>query len=424
MKCSQFNVYAYKGGYGLVANLASSSVVMVSKEVASTMEKTSQSECMAFLKKYPKVLNHLQEKGMIVEKERDELKQLSQKLDDIKKTPDVLSFWIATTMQCNFACPYCFEERDSIVMDKAVQDATLAYIESQISEKTKALQVAWYGGEPTLTPSIMYEMSEKLIEMAEKHGVSYGAAIITNGYLLDEEMLKQFKKCKLGSIQITIDGSKNTHDNRRYLRGKQPTYDVIMKNLKRASEMGFQIKLRVNVDKHNAHEFEQVKKEVGNLPGVICYSALINDASTQDEQELSRHFTAEDSYEQFKTIDISKTSITDVMKMHSTCGAMLGHGFVIHPTGTLFCCSSDISYPDRAVGSVLTPSKGVTPRYDMSYMWEKGGCGSCPYLPVCWGGCPKEYYDAHMLKCSYVKDMLPKVMDSVLEEKVASSTSA
>ena len=72
-------------------------------------------------------------------------------------------------------------------------------------------------------------MSKKFIEICDKYGVRYQANIITNGYLLNKEIVKELEDIHVKHIQVTIDGPKDIHDKRRFLKGKQGTFDKIFK---------------------------------------------------------------------------------------------------------------------------------------------------------------------------------------------------
>lgn len=424
MKASRFNVYATRGSAGIVANLYSSAAIKVDTSVVEVLQNNVPAELSAFFSNKKEVLDLLQAKDMLLADEVDEDERLAGSVQAMRVSREKLNYTIAITMACNFACPYCYQERESQPMDKRVQDATIAYIASQIDETTKKLSICWYGGEPTLAPHIMYDMSEKLMRLAEEHGITYEADIITNGYLLNEEMLKQLKKYAVKKMQITIDGSKETHDRRRYLVGKKPTYDTIMRNIALASKMGFSVRVRMNVNKENAHEFEDVKKEIGNLDGVTCYAEILFDASPQQEKEKATHYSNDNAYDQLRQQNEDTLSLAQMMESKRMCGAVCVTGKTIHPKGLIFDCTSDISEPEKSSGTVFdqvsqNEENAQAPLYDISHMWKNEECKQCAYLPACFGGCPKHYQEEGLLLCTRIKDSLPRKLDETLKEMEA-----
>ena len=56
-------------------------------------------------------------------------------------------------------------------------------------EQLKHLDVSWYGGEPLLATEVIYNLSDRLICLCEKHGIEYNSYMISNGSLLDDETL-------------------------------------------------------------------------------------------------------------------------------------------------------------------------------------------------------------------------------------------
>lgn len=53
-------------------------------------------------------------------------------------------------MNCNFACPYCFERHRTGMMSEKVQADVAALAEKMIDAlSAKNLNVTWFGGEPS-----------------------------------------------------------------------------------------------------------------------------------------------------------------------------------------------------------------------------------------------------------------------------------
>ena len=126
------------------------------------------------------------------------------------------------------------------------------------------MMVCWYGGEPLMALSVISRLTQKMLELCEEKHVEYVANIVTNGYLLTQETLEELLRCKIHQIQVTLDGSCETHNQRRPLAGGHETYDVIWNNLLalRAYEKDILIDLRVNVDKSNYQVLTDVAEKI------------------------------------------------------------------------------------------------------------------------------------------------------------------
>ena len=57
------------------------------------------------------------------------------------------------------------------------------------------------------------------------------SSIVTNGYLLNEYIINQFKELGIRRMQITIDGLKDTHNQRRPHKTNKDSFEKIMNNL-------------------------------------------------------------------------------------------------------------------------------------------------------------------------------------------------
>ena len=55
---------------------------------------------------------------------------------------------IAPTLDCNFDCPYCYENRRNGKMSEEVQDALIDFIQNSVTSETSVMDISWYGGEP------------------------------------------------------------------------------------------------------------------------------------------------------------------------------------------------------------------------------------------------------------------------------------
>lgn len=61
-----------------------------------------------------------------------------------------MSLIIAPTLDCNFRCPYCFEDLKKIYMTKGTVNAIKNFVRNKIKNGVTNLNVSWYGGEPLL----------------------------------------------------------------------------------------------------------------------------------------------------------------------------------------------------------------------------------------------------------------------------------
>ena len=87
----------------------------------------------------------------------------------------------------------------------------------------------------------------------------FDGSITTNGYLLTRGLATRLCKAGVTKYQITLDGSKESHDKTRVLKGGGPSFDVIWKNLTelKDSNLNFSIVLRLHVNSVNEMDYQE-----------------------------------------------------------------------------------------------------------------------------------------------------------------------
>lgn len=110
---------------------------------------------------------------------------------------------VAPTMACNFRCPYCYEKgKEYVTMNRETVNKVKKYF-NNLKERYRHVAITWYGGEPLLAFPIIEELMESIYEKFERKYVA--VSVVTNGYLLTENVARKMKKLNISSIQITID---------------------------------------------------------------------------------------------------------------------------------------------------------------------------------------------------------------------------
>lgn len=160
--------------------------------------------------------------------------------------PQVL---VVPTYACNLACPYCYQngiKQKTELMTREVVDALFARLEVMFPKQRPFLTL--FGGEALNGSKRQKELIDYIVKKAAAGG--YEISAVTNGYdLLD--YLDILQQAKIKEIQITLDGPKVVHDQRRPTLGGLGTYDRIMVGVEEALRRQIPINLRAVVDKSN-----------------------------------------------------------------------------------------------------------------------------------------------------------------------------
>lgn len=334
----------------------------------------------------------------------------------------VLSLTICPTLQCNFACPYCYETARGGKMSHQVQDELVAFARAAVERyRPGALDICWYGGEPLLEPQIIRDLSARLIALADEHGIAYSANAITNGYFLDTQTAAVLDECRVGSLQITLDGpDAQTHDATRHLRSGGGTFEHIMLNIEAFSGES-EIVVRCNVHRGNAETYSHLEdrllalgrnnnRQISVYPGHMDGCGSYRDmAMTADEFANFRRATTE--------------TVERVGYSGPICMVPKLLNFVVDERGNLYKCLESVGREDESFGNVRTFdfAKPQTGRMDVLSSWydfawpNDEECLSCCLLPVCLGGCPQRRREGAK-ECVAIKPLLDEYVIALAEE--------
>lgn len=195
------------------------------------------------------------------------------------------SFCFLVAYDCNFRCPYCFENgisnngkgwsKKTFTKD-SVDRAYAAMTEIQPDPNRIIKTITLYGGEPLLARN--QALVEYMVSEGGKRGYTFSA--VTNGYEL-QHYKHLLNPEQIGELQITIDGPKRIHDTRRTHFEDGSTFDQIMENIKFCLEQQVRVIIRVNTELENfdyISELNNLFRELGFFKSKYfhSYSGLIH----------------------------------------------------------------------------------------------------------------------------------------------------
>ena len=370
--------------------------------------------------------------GFLVE--YDELDYLRNRSYMFSCSPEVLTLCICPTMACNFACPYCFENKHSGVMTDDIQKSVIEFVSKQIQQYNhRKLYVTWYGGEPLLALDVIENLSKAFLDICSKANISYYAEIITNGYFFDDKSCKRLEECKVSKAQITLDGPYALlHDKTRKLIDGTGSFDRIINNLS-SVKTSMKLDIRCNVHRDNKDSFaeleklvNQMREKTGNRIGI--YPSIVDDTFTRKEgAETLSLLSRTDFQDEFAMKRLSKEKLCF---SGNVCMAQKVHAFLIDNRGDLYKCwelagkdgcsfgnVSDFDFfsvPDGRIEQFLTYQDTVWPADDSE-------CLKCVLLPACMGGCPKKRVISKKHICRYSKSHIDEYVRNAYDRKYTSS---
>ncbi|MCM1540217.1 MAG: radical SAM protein [Blautia sp.] len=410
MKPSRYNIYDEEN-YSYIANTLTGCQIQVTKKEILGVKNAKITE---FDKDE---LTILEDNGIIVDFELDEMQLLRNAYNSCKYTNKKATITIAPSLSCNFECVYCYENKNNEYMSEKTQNQVLHFLESLLTDnQISELNICWYGGEPLLQMDIIKKLSVEIIAFCNEKGIKYHASIITNGYLIDDEMVVDLKQCLIRVAQITIDGMEKTHDIRRKLISGKGTYKKIKNAIFLLAENDISVSVRVNLDKTNINEYKDVYDVFAKKRNIDCYPAIVTVEKNQSIDQQSCCYTYlelcefyneifRDKYEnQKRKLDIY------IQPSINNCAAEHAYSYLIAPDGHLYKCLNDICDSRYSIGHVSGEicNAVVTAKYLGRDPFTEPECESCPYIPVCYGGCVYEYIKHDIHACKAVKYMYKK----------------
>ncbi len=321
---------------------------------------------------------------------------------------------ICPTMDCNFDCAYCFENHRAGRMSEQVQDDVVALANRMLeAARAEKLSITWFGGEPLLATDIIASLSERLKVAAVEHGAEYHARIITNGYLLSQEIADLLGRASVEKAQITLDGLGSKHNATRRLVGGGFTFDRIVENL-RTVKLPFTVEIRHNVHVDNLQErkpLEDFVKELSRESGnrLLYYPAVVHDTEAADRRDSRVEVLCDSSAGEIDALRDTKRGRT--IRAHY-CGANMLYHIGVDDRGNLQKCWEDVDKPERSFGraSVWDPAMPFRTADDPDRLTrylnaapplDDPECRDCVWMPVCLGGCPSRRLYARRACVSY-----------------------
>lgn len=352
------------------------------------------------------------------------------------------SFTWIVTYNCNFRCPYCFENRDlkdkkeQIVFNQDMVDKVFMAIEE--IEPKKELRnsiITLYGGEPLLKEN--KNIVSYIVEEGCKRGYKFSA--VTNGYDLDH-FCDLLSPEKIYKVQITIDGLKELHNQKRIHITNSNTFDKIVSNIKLILEKEIQVVVRINTDNQNIDNFFELNnffKEQGIVQNknFRMYSALLhNNANISEEEKKSLNFLSASSFvkkhkemntlsmcQDFRTFQKIYTAISTgkAIPFRSIFCASQSGGYAFDPLGHIYPCWETIGNKKFQLGSYN--DNGINWNNDMLQKWQGQNisnslkCKSCKYALFCGGGCLAHIADDGNAHCSFFHTMFKNTANRAYE---------
>jgi uncharacterized protein len=435
MQLSQFNVQVPLPDRNEVflMNTFSDAQLIASADVAALLGRIARGDS-GFDQDERDTIDTLIENGFVVETRERERATLDEYFQTLRDDTEQLRVTVLTTLQCNFACDYCFQgdhgdyNKFAEKMSLETAGRVVDWIAGRLDElRPTKFVLTLFGGEPLLNLPAAYYLAERCHAECTRRGVRQVISLITNGLLLTPEVVDRLTPYGLFGVKITLDGDRETHDRMRPLRGRQGTFDRIIENVRHVAGK-IPITIGGNFDESSVDSYpalldflreqefadkivkvnfkpiirasNQAPAPKGVIPltavgssgkplGGTCMSSAGAGAAQGSSVCDSCHFT--DEKMAFLRTETRRRGFPTPDGVHmGPCEIHRRHAYTIGTEGSLYACpgftGSKTESTGHIDGRVEEWRQAVAARFERLSP-RKDECGECSFVPVCGGGC-------------------------------------
>jgi uncharacterized protein len=436
MQPSMFNVRVpLEGGDDVfLMNTFTDAQLIVSREVSDFLDRLSVDAMPAVLSdEQGEALATLAENGFLVESREADRRNVREFFHSVRENQDQLRVTVLTTLQCNFACGYCFQgdhgdyNKHAAKMSLETAARVAQWAEERLDTLTpESFVLTFFGGEPLLNLPVVYYLAERMWNACQARGVRMLVNVITNGLLLTPNVVDRLAPFGLNGVKVTLDGDRDTHNRMRPLRGGQGTFDKIIQNVRLVAGK-CRVSIGGNFDEASAdsypalldflreQEFADKLSRVAFKPVIrapradpppngsaskfIALTAVGGDAkplngtcmtSAGGGTSICDNCNFIDEKMSFLREETMKRGFPTVDGVHmGPCEIHRKHAHTIGPDGALYACPGFTGDAKMSTGHIdgrqESRRENAASRFESLAAWKQ--CDDCAFIPVCAGGC-------------------------------------
>lgn len=352
-------------------------------------------------------------RGYFFETEGDAQMYLVSRYEEfLKETAhNQTQFLLILSYGCNFRCAYCYEKgirpQEAFLSEEMMQ-AFVRFVKDYQKTHDKKVTVTLFGGEPLL-PAYRKRI-DSLIKLLSEANITL--SVVTNGYYL-EEYVELLKQADIQEIQVTLDGDEAVHNQRRFAKEGEASFQRILTGVDKAIKAGFPIQIRLIIDRITMETLptlaekleargwldlpkDQFKVSFGRNYELINASSSPEHLYSLDEmyrvyaKKLKEHPLLEKLYlPSFFGITPMIQGGEMYLPSFDTCPGAKSE-FVCDHTGQIYSCTASCGREGYEIGRYFPE---VAWNQDTLKQWQRRSiltiekCKDCSVGVVCGGGC-------------------------------------
>jgi uncharacterized protein len=388
-----------------VVNLLSGNADLLSKEEAEVLSGVAIDQSAS-----SEMADDFVANGYLIPNNSEANQYRNSYLDFVdQRDEEEVQLFFVPNYSCNFSCSYCYQDEYTNPNQSATPeliDAFFDYVGKEFAGRRKYLTI--FGGEPLLNTPHQRGLITKMVDKSNEQNLDI--CLVTNGYYL-ENYIEVLSKGKIREIQITLDGTKKIHDQRRFLKGGSPTFEPIVRGIDAALAAGFPVNLRMVIDKQNIENLPELASFAiekgwtshGLFKTQIGRNYELHHCQSTTDQLFTRISLFNEIFELTKKhphiLKFYKPSYS-VAKYLSENGALPDPLFDACPacksewafdyTGRIYSCTATVGKEEESLGTYYPV---VTKNEQMIHQWVSRDvtsieeCRNCSVQLACGGGC-------------------------------------
>ncbi|MBI2907942.1 MAG: radical SAM protein [Chloroflexi bacterium] len=417
----------------ILSNLFLGAADVVNEEVYDSFDAAERNGASAPSPGLPQTAcEHFVEKGYLYtdpDAEEKKVRAISENYrtrDQIAAGLEGGQYGFITSLQCNLACPYCFQQKkaDSTgFLSKRQVDSGLASI-AKAEEHVAALmgapslpKISITGGEPLLRNRANLEVLDYLLSRLEDLGWPFN--ITTNGTELREFVAEHQATGRCRNVQVTLDGPREVHDGRRCFRGGGPSFEKICAGIDAALRSGWNLTLRVCLDMANVRSLPELAAFIigrgwanyntfsAYVSPVTDHGSICGDVVPRDEAHLldallnvikdrpdvSKIFDVK-HFRGFNYVERLLVQKNPRFPVIFRCEAVTGM-YIFDPLGDIHVCLEAVGDPSLRIGTydpMWRIEDEAFARWTTRNALSVSLCQACKVRFLCAGGCTMESF--------------------------------
>lgn len=331
---------------------------------------------------------------------------------------------LVLTNNCNLKCSYCYANKGAynkkgfVMSSETGKKSIDLLLESILNQNLSEGEITFFGGEPLLEKNLLINLLEYSSNKFISNNKKIKYTIITNGTLLDLEIIQLIKKYKI-SVIVSLDGDENIHNKNRITLDGKGSFNKIISNIEILKKNKIEPIIRITFSDGNEDSLNVIKSlhEKYNLNLFSYdYDSNMSDKSfkcfLESLDSLYEYYfekiKGEDYFNIFEITNNIGFILNRLRKnFHCSCGVAY---LTVSADGFVYQCQRFIGkekYVEKDIQNLKLDDLNKQKNCYKNNLLIPSNCQQCEFQYACGGTCfhnRKENFQVNNRDCVYKKN--------------------